>query len=222
MNPEQWPEAAAVIMLVLNQLPSPSLGNIAPVTAMSGRPAMKMADRLALPGSIKAATLEEVAASQMKAFEAARTALDAMHKEMSAVNAKKRDAARRARAKKLGVQMAQFEVGDYVLYQDVWQYKAAKLKTTWCGPAAVVAVLSNWVYEIRNLLTTDVRTVHASRLKFYADSSLRVTGELLDHVAHNADGYEVEAIEDARYDAAKKAYEVKIKWRGLQDLESSW
>ena len=79
MSPEQWPEAAAVIMLVLNQLSSPSLGNVAPVTAMSGRPAMQMANRLVLPGKIKAATLEEVATSQKKACERARGALDSMH-----------------------------------------------------------------------------------------------------------------------------------------------
>ncbi len=44
-----------------------------------------------------------------------------------------------------------------------------------------------------------------------------MTTELLDHVAHNSEGFEVEELV-----AAKKAYEVLIKWRGLQDLESSW
>jgi hypothetical protein len=222
MATNQWVEAHQVIMLVLNQLPSPSIGNVSPVTAMSGRPAMALTDLIALPGSLKAATLEEVATAQKEAIKEAREALDAMHKEMSVANAKKRDAARRSHDKKKGVKSAQFVVGDYVLYQDVWQHQRTKLRTTWCGPAVVTRVTSHWVYDVQNLLTSDIRPVHASRLKFYADADLRVTTELLDHVAHNSEGFEVEELVAARYVAAKKAYEVLVKWRGLQDLESSW
>ncbi|CAK4484235.1 unnamed protein product, partial [Aphanomyces euteiches] len=39
---------------------------------------------------------------------------------------------------------------------------------------------------------------------------------------HNSEGYEVEDIVDARYNSRAKSFEVKIKWRGLQDVENSW
>jgi hypothetical protein len=133
MATNQWVETRLVIMLVLNQLTSPSIGNVSPVTAMSGRPAMALTDLIALPGSLKAAILEEVAVAQKGTIKEAREALDAMHKEMSAANAKKRDAAHRSHDKKKSVKSAQFVVGDYVIYQDVWQHQHTKLRTTWCG-----------------------------------------------------------------------------------------
>ncbi|ETV69457.1 hypothetical protein H257_14827 [Aphanomyces astaci] len=69
---------------------------------------------------------------------------------------------------------------------------------------------SNWVYDVKNLLTHDVRPVHASRLKFYAGRDLDVTSELLAHVAHNSEGFEVEAMVSARYPTTK-VYELLIK-----------
>ncbi|KAF0702603.1 hypothetical protein AaE_015828 [Aphanomyces astaci] len=195
------------LMLIMNQLPSPSLGGVAPVTAMSGRPAMSPLDTIILPGSLKSATLAEIESMQRANIDQAREALDAMHKEMNATNSLKRDRARKAHNKKRGMQMAQFVVGDYVLYQDVWQHHRAKLRTTWCGPAVVTAVASSWLYEVKNLITGDDKEAHASRLKFYADKSLHVSEDFKEHVAHNSEGYEVEAIVDARYVAAKKAYE---------------
>ncbi|KAF0702604.1 hypothetical protein As57867_007742, partial [Aphanomyces stellatus] len=91
MAPNQWPEAHLVIMLVLNQLPSASLGGMAPVTAMSGRPAMSPADTMALPGQTLSATLAEVEQGQRENIAVARQALDEMHKQMSLENARKRD-----------------------------------------------------------------------------------------------------------------------------------
>ncbi|RQM21456.1 hypothetical protein B5M09_009761 [Aphanomyces astaci] len=118
---------------------------------------------------------------------------------MNATNSLKRDRARKTHNKKRGMQMAQFVVGDYVLYQDV-----------------------SWLYDVKNLITGDEREAHASRLKFYADKSLHVSEDFKKHVTHNSEGYEVEAIVDTRYMAAKKADEVLIKWRGLKDVENSW
>jgi transposase InsO family protein len=222
MSTDQWPEAYLVLMLVLNQLPSPSLGGVAPVTAMSGRPAMSPEDTISLPGHLKLASLSEVESSQRQAIRDVQMALDGMHKRMSEENEKKRDRARTTRDKKKGVQMAQFVVGDYVLYQDVWAHRRDKLHTRWCGPAVVTKVTSHWLYDVENLITHDVRPAHASRLKFYADAQLDVTSDFLAHVAHNSEGFEVESMLDARYSAPTKAYEVLIKWRGLQVAENSW
>jgi hypothetical protein len=48
------------------------------------------------------------------------------------------------------------------------------------------------------------REVHASRLKFYADSSLDVSGELLEHAAHNSESHVVDRILGARNNASHK------------------
>ena len=211
-----------VIMLILNQLPSPSLAGVAPVTAMSGRDAMSPMDTIALPGHVVSATLEQIELSQRQYVTAAREALDQMHKQLSVANEKKREKARKSQAKAKGVKSAQFMVGDYVLYQDVWQHKRDKLRTTWCGPAVVSLVVSDWVYEIRNLITAGVRRVHASRLRFYSDQNLHMTKDFLAHVAHISEGFEVEKIVDVREHEKGNGFEVFIKWLGLQSVENSW
>ena len=61
--------------MVLNQLPSPSLGGVAPVTAMSGRPAMTPLDTIALPGQVTSATLAEIESRQRAYVVAARDAV---------------------------------------------------------------------------------------------------------------------------------------------------
>ncbi|ETV92806.1 hypothetical protein H310_13019 [Aphanomyces invadans] len=80
---------------------------------------------------------------------------------------------------------------------------------TWRGPAQVVRVISDWIYEIQNLITGVAREAHSSRLKFYADDSLDVSEDLLRHVAYNADGHVVDDF-------------LGCRWRGLQIIENSW
>eukprot|EP00644_Phytophthora_capsici_P014223 jgi/Phyca11/98769/e_gw1.3.1221.1 len=64
--------------------------------------------------------------------------------------------------------------------------------------------------------------VHPSRLKFYADDSLDITEELLDHIASQGTLLAVEAIVEHRFNADMNAYEVKVKWLGLEPIEDSW
>ena len=118
-------------------------------------------------------------------------------------------------------QIAQFEAGDYVLYTEVRVESENKLRTTWNGPAQVVKALSDWVFIIKNLITGDEREVHASRFKFYFDKNLELTGELLNLVAHNSEGHVVEKINGHRYDKPNAMYELRVKWKGLQDAEST-
>ena len=63
-----------------------------------------------------------------------------------------------------------------------------------------------------------MKETHASRLKFYADKDLEVTAELLAHVAHTDQGYEVEAFGNARWNEAKQFHEIEVKWRGCGDV----
>ncbi|GMF47599.1 unnamed protein product [Phytophthora fragariaefolia] len=118
--------------------------------------------------------------------------------------------------------MAQFDIGDYVLYADVWQHTRSKLQVKCCGPARVTGTVSNWIFEIENLVAGQRREAHATRLKFYADASLNVSEEFLLHVAHNSEGHVVDRLLKARYSPALKHHEIKVQWRGLSELENSW
>ena len=209
-----------LVQMVLNHTPSPSLGGVAPVTAMMGLPPISPLDNVMTPENVQEATLEEIQTAQKQHIEDLQQALDKMHKAMSEENEKKRSKAREQHGKQS--QMAQFDIGDYVLYADVWSTTRSKLKVRWSGPAQVTATVSNWIFEIRNLITGDTREVHASRLKFYCDSSLNITEELLKHIAHNSEGHVVEKLLDVRYHKQERRYEILVKWRGLDERENSW
>ncbi|KAJ0393889.1 hypothetical protein P43SY_007544 [Pythium insidiosum] len=74
----------------------------------------------------------------------------------------------------------------------------------------------------RNLVTGEQKEAHASRLKFYADKSLNVNEDLLEHIAHNSEGHVVEKLLEARYVPELKRHEIKVHWRGLDTTEDSW
>lgn len=48
---------------------------------------------------------------------------------------------------------------------------------------------SDWVSIIENLLSGAMKDTHASRLKVFADSLLKITEDLLAHIAHNSEGH---------------------------------
>ncbi|GMF13784.1 unnamed protein product [Phytophthora lilii] len=145
-----------------------------------------------------------------------------MHKRTVTINSAVRAAGRKGHDKKQGTTMAQFDIGDFVLYADVWQHTRSKLRVNWCGPAQVVATTSNWIFEVRNLVTGQQKEVHTSRLKFYSDSSLDVSEDLLLHIAHNSEGHIVDSLLEARYNRTEKRHELKVHWRGLDSIEDSW
>ncbi|KAF4045423.1 hypothetical protein GN244_ATG02166 [Phytophthora infestans] len=139
------------------------------------------------------ATLQEVQDAQREHVVRLQHALEQMHKRSAKVNAAVRAAGRKGRDKKQGTAMAQFDVGDYVLYADVWQHTRSQRKEA-----------------------------HASRLKFYADDSINFSEDLLLHIAHNSEGHVVDKLLEARYSRQDKRHEPRVHWRGLDTIEISW
>ncbi|KAG2915212.1 hypothetical protein PC116_g4250 [Phytophthora cactorum] len=217
LQPREWPHVVKIVQLVLNNTPSPSLGGLAPITAMTGLPAMKPSDTIFVPGPLKTATLDTIQTTQRQNVKRVQQALAVMHRRISQVNNAVRATGRQTYNKKKGTTMAQFDIGDFVLYVDVWQHTRGKLRVKWCGPSTV----SNWIFEIQNLVTGQRKEAHSSRLKFYADNSLDVKVDLLQHIAHNSEGHVVDFLLKARYNKIAKRHEIKVHWRGLDQLEDS-
>ncbi|ETV93769.1 hypothetical protein H310_12335 [Aphanomyces invadans] len=153
MQPDQWRLIVPVVMHVLNQSPSETLGGTSPITAMTGGPAMSPLDRLALPGPTKITTLEELWSLRQEELKSLVLSLDSMHEKIVEASSKKRLKKRQRRLKTKGVEMAQLDVGDFVLYMDVWSMSPSKLSVTWREPAQVVKTTSDWIFENRNLVT---------------------------------------------------------------------
>jgi hypothetical protein len=167
-------------------------------------------------------TLEAIAAMRKKELSDTRTALDQLHKKMASANKRKRDQEKRRHDSKKGCQMAQFEVGDFVLYMNVWACHRDKLSVRWSGPAVVEEVISEWIFLIRNLITHDIREAHASRMRFYDDSKRLVDEELLAHVAFNSEGHIIDSFQEVREKPHGPGWEVYVRWRGLERTEDSW
>ncbi|POM74774.1 Hypothetical protein PHPALM_8212 [Phytophthora palmivora] len=172
-----------------------------------GVKATNLTDPLAVPDPIQVATLDEIQRSRKVNIERLKVVLVDMHKRTANANKNKRAAGRKH---------------DNEKRHDDGPHARAKLRVKWCGPAQVTAATSNWIVEIENLITGERREVHASRLKFYADSSLEVTEGLLRHVAHNREGHVVDSLLAARCNAQEKRHELKVHWRGLSEDEDSW
>ncbi|GAB9472090.1 hypothetical protein Gpo141_00009281 [Globisporangium polare] len=64
--------------------------------------------------------------------------------------------------------------------------------------------------------------VHPSRLKFYADESLNVTEELLEQVTAQDRVMSVEGVIQHKDNVEICAYEVLVRWKGLEEIEDSW
>jgi hypothetical protein len=76
----------------------------------------------------------------------------------------------------------------------------------WRGPWPTVRVISIFVFEIEDLDSGHLRTLHSSRLRFYQDLFLDVTADILKQIAHNGTGCDFRATKDLRYNPDKKQY----------------
>ncbi|ETN02740.1 hypothetical protein PPTG_23880 [Phytophthora nicotianae INRA-310] len=123
--------------------------------------------------------------------------------------------------KSRGAQEVNFSVGDYVLRSRVDERRHNKLLVTWIGPYVVTRADSH-SFRVRHLVTGKEQDVHASRLKFYADSDLEVTEELLEHVASQGIVSKVNRLNKHRWIEQKQVYELLLSWCGLEPIEDSW
>ncbi|KAG3138247.1 hypothetical protein PC128_g25610 [Phytophthora cactorum] len=90
--------------------------------------------------------------------------------------------------------MANFDVGDFVLWSRIDQRLSDnKLLEQWVGP-----------------------------FKFYADSELNPTAELLELVSRQRMVLGVEDIHNHRFNDALVRWELQVSWMGLQAIEDSW
>ncbi|OWY95221.1 LOW QUALITY PROTEIN: hypothetical protein PHMEG_00034835 [Phytophthora megakarya] len=160
----------------------------------------------------KIGTLPEQPGDIQHWLSATRTSIRAMHKPVitARIEQTKRNQRRRSPATQ-----PNFDVGDYIKG----------------GPQTPIQVtgymdrpLTNHnthSFKVRYLVTGEETDVHASRLKFYADSSLQITEEIREHVAAQGQILAVEELLDYTWNAQKKDYDILVSWKGLEAIEDS-
>ena len=96
-----------------------------------------------------------------------------------------------------------------------------KLLGRWKGPFLVLEAIGDHAYRVQDLVSPDYKpVVHTSRLDFYADSSLDITVELKNVIAHHDQGHEVEQLVALKRDGVHIL--VQCKWLGLEAAENTW
>ncbi|GMF33969.1 unnamed protein product [Phytophthora fragariaefolia] len=104
-----------------------------------------------------------------------------------------------------------FDVGDYVLWSRLDERLAHnKLLVQWVGPFAVTEARPH-SFMIRHLLTGSTSALHRLRLRFYADSSLDETEEILEFVSNQGMLLGVDGFSDHRYYANASRWELLEK-----------
>ena len=223
MRRKQWPSVVKIIQSVLNNSPSKHRGNIAPLTGFTGRKPDRPLASILKDHTSTVHSMEFIRAQQLINTELLGKAIDRIHKRVKDNAEKGRHAARQRHSRKTGVENCNFDVGDYVLVSRRDADHVDKLCVRWSGPRRIRRVLTQKLFEVEDLRNGSVETIHATRIRFYHDSSLNVSEELIAHIAHNEQGYEVEDIKEIRYSRKEKNFEVRVHWKGFESpQDDTW
>ena len=231
LSTKDWPAITETMQCVLNQAPLKRLGlrdkkeksvYRCPLEVFTGIiPIRPLLRALPIPKYDTAVSEDDARIKQIIQIDNLQCALLGMHRDVR----EKIDAARQRRIDwhntKTNVAKMTFMKGDFVL---VRRSKPNKLKLgfQWKGPKRIVAVKSEWVYEVEDLLTYNKEVVHARRLLLYRPDmdGVEASNELLAAAVHTEASYQsVESIKDIR--CQNNTIQVQIIWEGLPD-EPDW
>ncbi len=86
----------------------------------------------------------------------------------------------------------------------------------------VVRVLSNWTFEVEDLVRGRRAIRHARMLRLFADQALDVTEELRRQIQHDDNAwYIVAEIRDWRK-LPRKSVELLVRWEGFDEDSDTW
>ena len=142
--------------------------------------------------------------------------MQALNEDIDATITKRHEENRRQRAKY--DTPVDFDIGDYVIVYSA--VRRNKLRVKWLGPYRVVATINDRVFEIEDICTGKLQTVHAQRMRFYADSRLAITEELKNQAAYD-DQFFVDKMVDWRETDAGQL-ELKVRWLGFEAQNDTW
>ncbi len=223
MKEKEWPAVVRIIQSVLNHSKRPSLGNRAPVTVFTGLPADNPLRTILPPDTATAKTIDQIKLLRNMHIESTMKALKSMHRDVAATPTRKRKEAVDRHNRKTHVKKVNFDKGDFVLIARQQGKTGNKLRVNWRGPFQITRVQSEFIFECKEFINKKHSLVHANRLKFYADSKLNVTEELLDTIEHNAPHYNtINRLLDLRRNPITGDFEVKAEWKGFDYEEPDW
>ena len=221
----EWPRLTPVVQSTLNQIPSDARGGHSPAKIMLARSTPRPLDTIAVGGLDEEAAAD---AARMDLHELCsryvREAAAAVHEcwlrvesaqqRRQAANATQREREVAGRRR----QPAQFQIGDYVLV--LCMVPRNKLRVRWLGPSRVVDTVNSNVYVVEDLLTSKQTTVHAQRLRPFAEADFEVTEDVRNSVAYDSQFYVDDILDWRENDAG--SIELRVRWLGFESNEDTW
>jgi Chromo (CHRromatin Organisation MOdifier) domain len=169
------------------------------------------------------ASLDFIKAQKLMEVENLSKAMTEIHTQVAEIATRDRKAAIEKHNDKTHVRSLNFQVGDYVLVAEHSKSGVSMLQVKWKGPRRVASVESDYVFVVENILTKELKTAHATRLRFYKDKDLNVTADLAQAAEHNDHQlYVVSKILDARYNEQEMIHELLVAWRSFPVEEATW
>ncbi|KAJ8571265.1 hypothetical protein ON010_g5571 [Phytophthora cinnamomi] len=188
----------------INHTAVPSLDNRAPVELFTVLPCPSPLAECYRASAKKLVKFPGNSAAISKHLAALRNNLHKLHQPIADQRLKQRLLNKK---RERGENVVNFDVGDYVLRSRVDEKRDNKLLVSWQGPYTVVRGDAH-SFRVRHLVTGDELDVHPSRLKFYVDSSLHVTEEILEHMAFQDILLAISELKKHRWSTTIKYYEI--------------
>eukprot|EP00918_Siedleckia_nematoides_P063626 GHVU01138476.1.p1 GENE.GHVU01138476.1~~GHVU01138476.1.p1 ORF type:complete len:634 (-),score=41.93 GHVU01138476.1:43-1881(-) len=221
-----WLELLPLVTMRINDIPYRGLSQTPRecfLNAHTGRSRTSLTGRT--PWAVTLATEEQIEAARTdEVWQQFREAWEGLHKsrteqrENLLIRSKTRKEQRYQRD-------VSFEIGDWVLHARPSHEEGQKLSLRWTGPNRVVAILSKFVYQIEEQVPGGLRIVrkaHYVRLKRYCDHSRGDKLVIEEKAEAHLGAYNVEAIEQFRFNQQLKRYECLIRWEGFEQEENHW
>ena len=146
-------QISTVATIILNHFVRADLNNRAPVTAFTGLPADNPLRLLVSEETKKCKYIDFIKAQQLVKVNQIHSALAEMHRDVAQSRTRARKAAVKRHNERTHVQPVNFEVGDYVLVAHRTNNRGPKLNVKWKGPRRIVRAVSEFVYEVEDLLS---------------------------------------------------------------------
>jgi hypothetical protein len=221
--PTAWRDIVPAVQLALNIHHRPTLGfspielAFGPSTAvLTPSPFVLLEDAARSTGW----SLEPIDSSALKKYVSSLAM--ALEEKWAAAYANAEKVREQGRARESKGVMPAFMPGEYVLVANVLQKgKAHKLASIWHGPFMVMEVLSPHQVRVKHLVTGAILEEHITRLRFYSDSQLEKTTDLVSTIAQleHSGRYIVESF--AGVEKQDGIWHAIVKWKDFDEIDNT-
>ena len=221
MQPHEWEQLLPVVQYSINHSPMERLAGYTPAQLFTGQESGQVLEayyRPSLSPGVVSGTIESLRGSKAieEHMEGLVEALDQMHLEAAPT---RHPPLRQQR----GERAVKFAVGDYVLVARVWKaIHADKLTATWYGPMVVSEQLSPYRFRVTDVGRGKSLEVHATRLQFYCDKDRDLSPAMMDHIAHQGEGYKIAGIYNHRKNMSTGEWEVELQYEKAEQQDAEW